>query len=301
MSCGRTQLKYFVTEEKPLRKTAILLVQCPDQKGLDAAIADFIFRHNGNILHFEQHQAGEERFYLARVEWDLTDFQLPLENFAAKFDAIADKFSMHWKLAVSSHRPRVAILVSKFDHCLVDLLYRQRNRELACEIGLIVSNHPDAKQHADFYGISFRHIPVTKENKKEAEAQQLALLGQNDIDLVVLARYMQILSGEFISRYPQQIINIHHSFLPAFIGGKPHQQAYDSGVKLIGATAHYVTEILDEGPIIEQGVSRITHRDNLEDLVEKGRDLEKVVLSRAVRWHIENRILLYANKTVIFE
>jgi formyltetrahydrofolate deformylase len=287
--------------ERPLREKAILLVECPDQKGLDAAIADFIFRHDGNILHFEQHQAGEERFYLARVEWDLNGFALKLEDFPREFAAIADKFSMHWRLAVSTHRPRVAVFVSKFDHCLVDLLYRQRNGELACEIALIISNHPDAKRHADFHGIAYHHIPVTKENKPEAEARELALLRENSIDLIVLARYMQVLSGDFIARYPQQIINIHHSFLPAFIGGKPHQQAYDSGVKLVGATAHYVTAILDEGPIIEQGVTRITHRDGLEDLVEKGRDLEKVVLSRAVRWHIENRILLYANKTVIFE
>jgi formyltetrahydrofolate deformylase len=284
-----------------LKNTAILLIECPDQKGLDAAIAEFIFRHDGNILHFEQHQAGEERFYLARVEWGLRDFKLPLQDFPAKFGPIANKFSMHWRLAVSTHRPRVAILVSKYDHCLVDLLYRQRNGELACEIALIVSNHPDAKRHADFHGIPYHHIPVTKETKKNAEQQQLALLKENNIDLIVLARYMQVLSGDFIAHYAQQIINIHHSFLPAFVGGKPHQQAYDSGVKLIGATAHYVTEILDEGPIIEQGVTRITHRDALEDLVEKGRDLEKVVLSRAVRWHIENRILLYDNKTVIFE
>jgi len=287
--------------EPSLKETAILLVECPDQKGLDAAIADFIFRHDGNILHFEQHQAGEERFYLARVEWDLNGFNLNLKDFAREFAPIANKFSMHWRLAISTHRPRVAIFVSKFDHCLVDLLYRQRNGELACEIALIVSNHPDAKRHADFYGIAYQHIAVTKESKQEAEARQLALLRENNIDLIVLARYMQVLSGDFIARYPQQIINIHHSFLPAFIGGKPHQQAYDSGVKLVGATAHYVTEILDEGPIIEQGVTRITHRDGLEDLVEKGRDLEKVVLSRAVRGHIENRILLYANKTVIFE
>lgn len=284
-----------------MKESAILLVECPDQKGLDAAIADFIFRHDGNILHFEQHQAGEERFYLARVEWDLNGFKLNLKDFPREFSAIADKFSMHWRLAVSTHRPRVAIFVSKFDHCLVDLLYRQRNGELACEIATIVSNHLDAKRHADFYGIAYHHIPVTKESKQEAEACELVLLRENNIDLIVLARYMQVLSGDFIARYPQQIINIHHSFLPAFIGGKPHQQAYDSGVKLVGATAHYVTEILDEGPIIEQGVTRITHRDGLEDLVEKGRDLEKVVLSKAVRWHIENRILLYANKTVIFE
>jgi formyltetrahydrofolate deformylase len=284
-----------------LKNTGILLVQCPDRKGLDAAIADFIYRHDGNILHFEQHQAGEERFYLARVEWDLDGFQLKLEEFPQKFAPVAEEFAMKWHVAAGNYRPRVAIFVSKYDHCLVDLLYRQRNGELACEIALIVSNHPDAKRHADFYGVPFHVIPVTKENKVAAESEELTLLRKSEIDLIVLARYMQVLSSDFIRHYPQQIINIHHSFLPAFLGAKPHQQAYDRGVKLIGATAHYVTEVLDDGPIIEQGVARISHRDALEDLVEKGRDLEKVVLSRAVRWHIENRILLYGNKTVIFE
>jgi formyltetrahydrofolate deformylase len=284
-----------------LRNSAILLVQCPDRKGLDAAIADFIFRHGGNILHFEQHQADEERFYLARVEWDLDGFQLDLKEFPEKFAPIAEKFSMTWRIALSSHRPRVAIFVSKQDHCLVDLLYRQRSGELACEIPVIVSNHPDARRHAEFYGIPYCVIPVTKENKPEAERQELELLRKNKIELIVLARYMQVLSPEFIAHYPQQIINIHHSFLPAFVGGKPHVQAYERGVKLIGATAHYVTEVLDDGPIIEQGIQRISHKDTLEDLVAKGRDIEKGVLSRAVRWHIENRILLYKNKTVIFE
>jgi formyltetrahydrofolate deformylase len=284
-----------------LKNSAILLVQCPDRKGLDAAIADFIYRHDGNILHFEQHQAGEERFYLARVEWDLHGFQANLNEFPQEFGPIAEKFSMQWRVALSDHRPRVAIFVSKYDHCIVDLLYRQRNGELACEFPLIISNHPDAKRHADFHGVPYHVIPVSKENKLGAERQELELLRKNNIDLIVLARYMQVLSSEFIRHFPQQIINIHHSFLPAFLGAKPHQQAYDRGVKLIGATAHYVTEVLDDGPIIEQGVARISHRDALEDLVEKGRDLEKVVLSRAVRWHLENRILLYGNKTIIFE
>lgn len=284
-----------------MRDSAILLIQCPDQKGLDATIADFIYRNGGNILHFEQHQAGEERFYLARIEWELKDFQLDLKDFPERFRSIAEKFSMKWRTLLSSHRPRVVIFVSKLDHCLVDLLYRQRNGELACDIALIISNHPDARRDAEFYGIPYHVIPVTKENKPEAERQELELLRANGIDLIVLARYMQVLSSDFISRYPQQIINIHHSFLPAFIGAKPHLQAFDRGVKLIGATAHYVTDVLDDGPIIEQGVARISHRDALEDLVEKGRDLERVVLSRAVRWHIENRILLYGNKTVIFE
>jgi formyltetrahydrofolate deformylase len=284
-----------------LKNSAVLLVQCPDRKGLDAAIADFIYRHDGNILHFEQHQAGEERFYLARVEWDLNGFQLSLDQFPEKFGPVADKFAMQWRVAVSSYRPRVAIFVSKYDHCLVDLLYRQRTGELACEIPLIISNHPDARRHADFHAIPYHIVEVSKENKPKAEEQEREILLHHKIDLIVLARYMQVLSSDFIRHYPQRIINIHHSFLPAFLGARPHQQAYDRGVKLIGATAHYVTEVLDDGPIIEQGVARISHRDALEDLVEKGRDLEKVVLSRAVRWHIENRILLHGNKTVIFE
>ena len=283
-----------------MRNTAILLVQCPDRKGLDATIAEFIYRHDGNILHFEQHQAGEERYYLARVEWDLEGFRLELRDFDGAFGPVAHKFGMNWVLALGNRRPRVAIFVSKYDHCLVDLLHRQRNGELACDFPLMISNHADAKKHADFFGVPFHHIPVSKENKSEAEARQLELLSSNNIDLVVLARYMQVLSTEFITQYAMPIINIHHSFLPAFIGGKPHHQAYERGVKLIGATAHYVTEVLDDGPIIEQGVERISHRDALEDLVEKGRDLEKVVLSRAVRWHIESRILLYRNKTIIF-
>ena len=284
-----------------MKTSAVLLVQCRDQKGLDAAIADFIYRHNGNILHFEQHQSSEDSFYFARVEWDLADFQVPLSDFGAKFATIANKFGMSWRVAEASYRPRVAIFVSRFDHCLADILYRQRNGELKCEIPLIISNHPDAQRHADFHAIPYHVIPVTKENKPEAEERQRELIEHHKIDLIVLARYMQILSSGFIAHYPQQIINIHHSFLPAFLGAKPHLQAYERGVKLIGATAHYVTEVLDDGPIIEQGVARISHRDALEDLVEKGRDLEKLVLSRAVRWHIENRILLHGNRTVIFE
>ena len=284
-----------------MKNTAILLVQCPDRKGLDATIAEFIYRYDGNILHFEQHQAGVERYYLARVEWDLAEFRLDLKDFPGAFGPIAEKFGMNWRIALGSHRPRVALFVSKYDHCLVDLLYRQRNGELACDFPLMVSNHPDAQRHADFYGVPYHIFPITKETKVQAEAQELEVMRAQGIELLVLARYMQVLSVNFISHFPQRIINIHHSFLPAFVGAKPHQQAYDRGVKLIGATAHYVTEVLDDGPIIEQGVSRISHRDSLEDLVEKGRDLEKVVLSRAVRWHIENRILLYNNKTVIFE
>jgi formyltetrahydrofolate deformylase len=280
--------------------TAILLVQCPDRKGLDATIAEFIYRYDGNILHFEQHQAGEERYYLARVEFQLDGFRLGMDDFDGAFGPIAHKFGMNWALKLGNVRPRVAIFVSKYDHCLVDLLYRQRNGELRCDFPLMISNHDDVKKQADFYGVPLHVIPVTKTNKSEAEGKQRELLEAHTIDLVVLARYMQVLSSEFLQLYHMPVINIHHSFLPAFIGAKPYHQAYARGVKLIGATAHYVSEVLDDGPIIEQDVARISHRDSLEDLVEKGRDLEKVVLSRAVRWHIENRILLYGNKTIIF-
>ena len=285
-----------------MKNTAILLVSCPDQKGLNAAIHDFIYRGNGNTLHADEHQDAERNLFLMRVEWDLTDFTVDMREFAKHFQPIADRFGMQWRVALSSYRPKIAIFVSRYDHCLVDLLYRQRSGELACEIPLIVSNHAEVQRWADFYHIPLHVIPVTRENKAEAEGKELDLLRPHGIDLIVLARYMQVLSSDFIRQYPpHRIINIHHSFLPAFVGGKPHQQAFDRGVKLIGATSHYVTEVLDDGPIIEQDVVRISHRDPLEDLIQKGRDLEKVVLSRAVRWHIENRILLYGNKTVIFD
>jgi formyltetrahydrofolate deformylase len=285
-----------------VKNTAILLVSCPDQKGLNAAIHDFIYRGGGNTLHADEHQDAERNLFLMRVEWDLADFTLDMREFAKHFQPIADRFGMRWRVALSGYRPKVAIFVSRYDHCLVDLLYRQRSGELACEIPLIISNHADVQRWADFYGVPLHVIPITRENKAEAERQQLELLRPHGINLIVLARYMQVLSSDFVRQYPpHHIINIHHSFLPAFVGGKPHQQAFDRGVKLIGATSHYVTEVLDDGPIIEQDVVRISHRDPLEDLIQKGRDLEKVVLSRAVRWHIENRILLYGNKTVIFD
>src|SRR5258708_25945572 len=261
-------------EAGPMKNTAILLVQCPDRKGLDATIAEFIYRYDGNILHFEQHQAGQDRFYLARVEWDLDGFRLDLHDFDGAFGPVAHEFGMNWVLALSDRRPRVAIFVSKYNHCLVDLLHRQRNGELACDFPLMISNHADAKKHADFFGVPFHHIPVSKENKSEAEARQIELLSGNNIDLVVLARYMQVLSTDFIMQYAMPIINIHHSFLPAFIGGKPHHQAYERGVKLTGATAHYVTGVLDDGPITEQGGGGLPQRYALQDRVEKGADLE---------------------------
>lgn len=284
-----------------MENTATLLITCPDTKGLVAAIANFLHQHHANILHADQHQDAENNLFLMRVEWDLAEFDLNESEFATQFDVVAKPFSMQWQLKYASQKTRIALMVSQYDHCLVDLLHRHKTGELACEIALIISNHMDTKPLADFYGIDFHHVPVTKETKLVAEKQQFALFDQYQVDLIVLARYMQILSSDFVARYPQQIINIHHSFLPAFIGAKPYHRAFERGVKLIGATAHYVTEVLDEGPIIEQDITRVSHRDQVEDLLQKGRDLERVVLSRAVRWHIDNRILTYANKTVIFD
>lgn len=284
-----------------MKNTATLLITCPDRKGLVAAIADFLYQHNANILHADQHQDAENNLFLMRVEWDLEGSAIDTDHFSEHFAPIAERFEMKWQLKLAQKRSRMAIMVSQYDHCLVDLLHRHQSGELACDIPLIISNHLDTQRLAEFYGIPFHHIEVTKDNKVEAEAKQFALFDEYQIDLIVLARYMQILSPAFVQRYPQRIINIHHSFLPAFIGARPYHRAFERGVKLIGATSHYVTEVLDEGPIIEQDIDRISHRDQVEDLIQKGRDLERIVLSRAVRWHVENRILLYANKTVIFD
>ena len=284
-----------------MKNSAVILISCPDRKGIVAAISDFVFQHNGNILHADEHADQGSNLFLMRVEFDPSQFDIDLAEFSKHFAPIAEKFEMQWRLARSDYRPKMIILVSKYDHCLVDLLYRHKSGELQCDIPLIISNHPDNQPIANFYGIPYITIPVTKEGKRGAEEKILALIRQNDPDFMVLARYMQILSNEFVNRYPQRIINIHHSFLPAFVGAKPYHQAFTRGVKLIGATSHYVTEVLDDGPIIEQDVVRISHRDSLDDLLQKGRDLEKVVLSRAVRWHIDNRILLYGNKTVVFD
>jgi formyltetrahydrofolate deformylase len=288
-----------------MKNSAILLISCPDRKGEVATIADFVYRHNGNILHADEHADEESGLFLMRVEFDPQDFDIDLADknlaeFGKHFAPIADKFQMNWRLAQSSRRPRMIILVSKYDHCLVDLLYRHQSGELACEIPLIISNHPDNQPSAEFYNIPYAVVAITKDSKHQAEGKIHSLIEEHHADFMVLARYMQILSYDFVNRYPQRIINIHHSFLPAFIGARPYHQAFERGVKLIGATSHYVTEVLDDGPIIEQDVVRVSHRDTVEDLIRKGRDLEKVVLSRAVRWHVENRVLLYGNKTVVF-
>jgi formyltetrahydrofolate deformylase len=284
-----------------MTRTAILLIHCPDRKGIVATIGEVLYRHNANIVHADQHQDRERGLFLMRVEWDLTDFALELDEFARQLAPIAERFQMRWRMERSERPHRVALFVSRYDHCLVDLLYRHQSGELACEVPLVVSNHPDAQRWADFYRVPFFHTPVEQGNKAAAEQRQLELLAEHQVDLVVLARYMQILSAAFVARYPQRIINVHHSFLPAFSGARPYHRAFERGVKLIGATSHYVTAELDEGPIIEQDVLRISHRDGVEDLLEKGRDLEKAVLSRAVRWHITHRILVYERKTVIFD
>jgi formyltetrahydrofolate deformylase len=283
-----------------MKNSAILLIACPDRKGEVATIADFIFKHGGNILHADEHGDPQSGLFLMRVEFDPAEFDIDLAEFGKHFSPIAEAFAMKWRLALSSQRQRMVILVSKYDHCLVDLLYRHKSGELFCDIPLIISNHPDNQGVADFYKIPYAIVPVAKDNKDAAEAKIQSLISEYKPDFMVLARYMQILSNQFVKGYPQRIINIHHSFLPAFVGAKPYHQAFERGVKLIGATSHYVTEVLDDGPIIEQDVVRVSHRDTVEDLVRQGRDLEKVVLSRAVRWHLENRVLVYGNKTVVF-
>ena len=280
--------------------TGILLLRCPERKGVIAAVAGFIYEHNGNIVRADEHQDPDPKLYFMRLEWELDDFALSIERFAERFKPIADDFAMEWRVTRSSYRPRVAIFVSKSGHCLADLLHRHQIGELRCVIPLVVSNHPDLRALTEFYGIPYHEIPVDPADKAAAEAQALALLEHERIELVVLARYMQILSNAFIARFPNRMINVHHSFLPAFIGAKPYHRSYERGVKLVGATSHYVTAVLDEGPIIEQDIVRVNHRDALADLIHKGGDAERAVLTRGVRWHIENRIMVYGNKTVVF-
>lgn len=282
-----------------MNERAVLLLHAPDQMGLVSAVANFLFQHGGNILHADQHQDGE--LFFMRVEWSLRDFDLDEAGFRTHFSPLAESKKLKWRAVFGQPRIPVAIFVSRYQHCLVDLLDRHRTGELHCDIALILSNHNDACDLAQFYKVPFHCVPMAPENRAEAEQLQLQLLEQHGAELVVLARYMQILSMEFVRRYSDRIINVHHSFLPAFVGARPYHAAYERGVKLIGSTSHYVTEMLDEGPIIEQDVMRISHRDQPEDLVSKGRDLEKVVLSRAVRWHLEHRILCYGNKTVVFD
>ncbi|MBD2533963.1 formyltetrahydrofolate deformylase [Nostoc flagelliforme FACHB-838] len=283
-----------------INPTATLLISCPDQRGLVAKFANFIYSNGGNIIHADQHTDFAAGLFLTRIEWQLEGFNLPREFIAPAFNAIAQPLGAKWEIRFSDTVPRIAIWVSRQDHCLFDLIWRQRAKEFIAEIPLIISNHSNLKVVAEQFNINFQHISITKDNKTEQEIQQLELLRQYKIDLVVLAKYMQIVSADFISQFPQ-IINIHHSFLPAFIGANPYHRAFERGVKIIGATAHYATADLDAGPIIEQDVVRVSHRDEVDDLVRKGKDLERVVLARAVRSHLQNRVLVYGNRTVVFE
>ena len=282
-------------------ENAILLVSCPDRKGIVAAITNFIYQNNGNIEHADQHIDSQTNTFFMRIEWSLKDFNVPQEKIAEEFASIAEKFSMNWKLYFSFEIPRMAIFVSQKLHCLYDLLYRYQSNQFRCKIPLVISNYPYAQKLVSHFGINFFEFPINKENRLKQEEKEIALLKKENIELIVLARYDRILSEQFVNEFPNQIINIHHSFLPAFVGKNPYKQAYERGVKIIGATSHYVTKELDAGPIIEQDVVRVTHRDSLEDLKRKGEDLEKIVLSRAVRWHLERKILVYNNKTVIFD
>lgn len=283
------------------KNTAKLLLHCPDKPGIISAVTDFITINKGNIVYLDQYVDHIENIFFMRIEWELSDFLIPREKIEDYFDTLyAQKYEMNFRLYFSDIKPRMAIFVSKMSHCLFDMLARYANGEWNVEIPLIISNHPNLQHVADKFGIPFYLFPITKETKAEQEAKEMELLAKHKVNFIVLARYMQVISENMINSYPNRIINIHHSFLPAFVGAKPYHAAFERGVKIIGATSHYVTTELDAGPILEQDVVRITHKDTVEDLVNKGKDLEKIVLSRAVQKHIERKVLAYKNKTVIF-
>ncbi len=283
-----------------MEESAVLLIACPDRVGIIKEVAGFIADNRGNIMHLDQHIDKQSNTFLARIEWDIRSFKIPKENIKEEFSKIAERFGMNFTLRFANCTPKVALFVSRQDHCFYDIMHRFKSGELRGKVKLVISNHVDLKPISDFFGVPFFHIPKSKDNKPEAERRELEILKSESIDLIILARYMQILSKEFVNEFPNKIINIHHSFLPAFPGAKPYHRAYEKGVKIIGATSHYVTEELDQGPIIEQDIIRVSHRDTLEDFIRKGKDIEKVVLARAVKWHLENRILVYNNKTVVF-
>ncbi len=277
-----------------------LLVSCPDQPGIVAALSRLLFEAGANILDADQHSDTGAGQFFQRIRFQFLEEHVSEDELERRVAALANHFAMTYRLSFVRNRKRVAVFVSRYEHCLVDLLWRHRARELDCDIALVVSNHPDLGHVAKQFGIDYRVLPVGPNEKAAVEDEQHLLLETHRVDLVVLARYMQVLSAEFVDRYPSRIINIHHSFLPAFSGSRPYRRAYDRGVKLIGATAHYATSELDEGPIIEQDVARTSHRDSVEDMIRKGRDIERAVLARAVRWHLEDRVWVYANKTVVF-
>ena len=282
--------------------TATMLIHCPDEKGIILSVTNYISRNNGNIVDLDQHVDSEQKIFFMRVEWTLSDFNIPRENIGAHFGSeVAQKYQMQYTIHFRDEKIRMALMVSKMDHCFNDILSRYKSGEWNVEIPLIISNHPDMEETANRFGIPYHYIPVSKQTKVEQEKKQLQLLSDHNIDFVVLARYMQILSENFIKYYSNRIINIHHSFLPAFPGAKPYHSAHERGVKIIGATSHYVTKELDAGPIIAQSTANISHKDRVEDLVRKGRDIEKVVLSRAIWYHVNRRILSYGNRTIIFD
>ena len=282
--------------------TATMLIHCPDEKGIILSVTNYISRNNGNIVDLDQHVDSEQKIFFMRVEWTLSDVNIPRENIGAHFGSeVAQKYQMQYTIHFRDEKIRMALMVSKMDHCFNDILSRYKSGEWNVEIPLIISNHPDMEETANRFGIPYHYIPVSKQTKVEQEKKQLQLLSDHNIDFVVLARYMQILSENFIKDYSNRIINIHHSFLPAFPGAKPYHSAHERGVKIIGATSHYVTKELDAGPIIAQSTANISHKDRVEDLVRKGRDIEKVVLSRAIWYHVNRRILSYGNRTIIFD
>lgn len=281
--------------------SAILLIHCPDNKGIIATVSEFIYKNNGNISYLDQHVDTHRRVFFMRIEWELEDFIIPHEKIGEYFDTlIAKKYGMKWQLHFSHDLPKMAIFVSKMPHCLYDILSRWKSNEIEVEIPLIISNHEDLSSVAEQFGIEFHYFEMNNQNKQKQEQAQLQLLADHDIEFIVLARYMQILSGEFISHFTNKIINIHHSFLPAFPGAKPYHSAFERGVKVIGATSHYVTTELDAGPIIAQDIIRVSHADSIEDLIRKGRDLEKVILSRSIWHHLQRQILVFQNRTIVF-
>lgn len=286
--------------QENLDRSAVLLVSCPDRPGLVAGLAQLLYGRGANILDADQHTDPQAGMFFQRIHFDLSQLNTDQAGLERAISQLAERFDMQWQLHRSDQPKRVAVFVSKFDHCLWDLLLRHRAGELRCEIPLVVSNHPDLEPVARHFEIDYQIFPITEQTKRAQEEREAALLEQQRIDLIVLARYMQVLTGEFIEQFPSRIINIHHSFLPAFTGSRPYHRAYDRGVKRIGATAHYATTDLDEGPIIEQDVIRCSHADSVADLVRKGRDVERSVLSRAVRWHLEDRVLVSHNRTVVF-
>ena len=281
--------------------TAILLLSCSDQKGLVAAISNFISNNGGNIVNLDEHVDSDEKMFFIRVEWEIGGLHFGKDELHTKFKPLADQFNAEWKIEFAEEKLKLAIFVSKYDHVLQEILWRYKLGEFDVEIAAIISNHNDLSSLADSYNIPYHHFPINKENKTDQESKEVELLKKLDVDLIVLARYMQILSADFVSTFSNKIINIHHSFLPAFIGGNPYKQAFERGVKMIGATSHFVTNDLDEGPIIAQDIVRISHKDSVKDLVRKGRDLERLVLANALRCFLEHRVLIHKGKTIVFE